>query len=326
MDIVSAILSGIIYDVLKAGVKLTYESVFGNFYGKDMNVNNTLYSDFIDQINKKEQLDEKEQTVNNLLNDEEVIATLGKELYNTNFAKRLDYVMYLMNQRKTYYNTPRINLEYLGEWLGYNSVNELKRYYINNEEPEYSFLEVIAERLGVDQSWMKHGEDLRPFKAVDTQDAGYADRLVEVKDEGEYIFVLKKCNTRREMVVAKRVDDIKYIVYRTHYVFHSQVGATGAHQLYSVYQFLEEVVKRRKKELHNVYIVDEEVFNGLTMGKYYPGIVSNYKDVDYQDILCNFIKLDATETVKNEYIKMYGREFVEAQQIVKHQMRTDITY
>ena len=62
------------------------------------------------------------------------------------------------------------------------------------------------------------------------------------------------------------------------------------------------------------------------MGKYYPGIVSNYKDVDYQDILCDFINLDAAETVRNEYIKMYGREFVEAQQIVRRQMRTDTTY
>lgn len=54
-----------------------------------------------------------------------------QELYNTEFAKRLDYIISLINQANTYGN--KINLESLAESLAFPSVNELKCYYIKPE-------------------------------------------------------------------------------------------------------------------------------------------------------------------------------------------------
>lgn len=104
-------------------------------------------------------LQEKEEIVNKRLGS----GTLAfeQELYNTEFAKRLDYIISLINQANTYGN--KINLESLAESLAFPSVNELKCYYIKNKEPDFVFIEKLADKLGVNVTWLKTGINATPF-------------------------------------------------------------------------------------------------------------------------------------------------------------------
>ena len=86
----------------------------------------------------------KKETIDELLNSEPMVSVFENELYNTDFAKRLDYIITLINQEKTY--NRKINIDFLAEWLGFSSVNELKCYYIGHTEPDFKFIEYVAIR------------------------------------------------------------------------------------------------------------------------------------------------------------------------------------
>lgn len=317
MDLVNSIVSSLVYDLIKTGARLTYQTVFGNFYGKEMKNRNPVYNEFLDEINEKKDLIEKEQTINNLLKSEKIIVTFEQELYNTAFAKRLDYVMYLMNQKQNLFYE-KINLEYLGEWLGFKSVNELKRYYLYNEEPDYSFIDNIAEKLGINKKWLKYGINAKPFQS-DLPYFNYAKEILQYEHDGDFIFAIKDCDTRQEILVIKRINEFKYVFFPKPIVFHSQVGATGASQLYSTYQFLKKISIERESDLHSVHFIPENVFNDLNEGKYYPGIIMNYSVQRNMNILYDFLDFAGEKSIEN-YKNWYGEEFVNAQRVIKQKI------
>ncbi|MDO4444907.1 MAG: hypothetical protein Q4C97_05145 [Bacillota bacterium] len=310
----STIISGIIYDLIKKGIELSYQRVFGDFWGNNMRLNDPIYGEFLDEINSKKTIIEKEKTVNKLLESEPMASTFEKNLYNTEFAKRLDYIISLINQEKTF--NRKVNLEFLAEWLDFQSVNVLKCYYIKNIEPDFQFIENIANKMGVNSVWLKTGINATPFQSsVSGED--YAERILKNEIEGKYIFAIKDCQRRREILVMKRINDIKYLVFQRPIVFHSDVGGTGRSQLCSTYRFLNELFREDSSCLNNVHFIPEEVFEKLIEGTVYPGIVNNYSVKQKSNILYDFIEINAIPTRREEYRDQYGDEFWESQEIVK---------
>ena len=260
--------------------------MFGGFWRNKMRLNYHIYEEFLDEINKKKTIMEKEETVNKLLKSEPIALTFEKDLYNTEFAKRLDYIISLINQEKTF--NRKINLDFLAEWLGFQSVNELKCYYIENIEPDFKFIESIANKIGVNSAWFKTGINATPFQSSTYED--YAEKILESEIEGEYIFAIKDCQRCRKILVMKRVNNIKYLVFQRPIVFHSDVGRTGMSRLCSTYRFLDELSKKDGTCLNNVYFIPEEVFEKLIEGTVYPGIVNNYSAKQKINILYDFLQ------------------------------------
>lgn len=287
--------------------------MFGGFWRNKMRLNYHIYEEFLDEINKKKTIMEKEETVNKLLKSEPIALTFEKDLYNTEFAKRLDYIISLINQEKTF--NRKINLDFLAEWLGFQSVNELKCYYIENIEPDFKFIESIANKIGVNSAWFKTGINATPFQSSTYED--YAEKILESEIEGGYIFAIKDCQRCRKILVMKRVNNIKYLVFQRPIVFHSDVGRTGMSRLCSTYRFLDELSKKDGTCLNNVYFIPEEVFEKLIEGTVYPGIVNNYSAKQKINILYDFIEINAIPTRREEYRIQYGDEFFESQEIVK---------
>lgn len=224
----NTIISGIIYDLLKKGMKLSYQEVFGRFFGEQMRFNASVYNEFLDEINQKRTLQEKEEIVNKRLGS----GTLAfeQELYNTEFAKRLDYIILLINQANAYGN--KINLEFLAESLAFPSVNELKCYYIKNKEPDFVFIEELADKLGVNATWLKTGINATPFlSTIRREDC--EQQLLKNEIEGKYTFVIKDFTQRPEILLLKRVNDIKYVLFQKPFVFNSNVGSAGSEELWS---------------------------------------------------------------------------------------------
>lgn len=85
---------------VKKGIELSYQRVFGNFWGNKMISHNTLYKEFLDEINQKKTIAEKEETIDELLNSEPMVSVFENELYNTDFAKRLVILLRLLIKKK----------------------------------------------------------------------------------------------------------------------------------------------------------------------------------------------------------------------------------
>mgnify|MGYP000168603604 CR=1 FL=1 len=51
--------------------------------------------------------------------------------------------------------------------------------------------------------------------------------------EGKYTFVIKDFTQRPEILLLKRVNDIKYVLFQKPFVFNSNVGSAGSEELWS---------------------------------------------------------------------------------------------
>lgn len=315
-SITNIILSGVIYDLLKEGTKLSFQNVFGkNFFGDKLEQDINLCEDFLQEIEEGNDLLEKKRNVQRMLSaDNEYTNIFDNALYNTNFAKRLDYIVYVINSSRTYER--KINIEYLGEFLGFSSANELMRYYKKSEEPTYEFCENVAEKLGVNPQWLKNGE---------IGDAMFKTRLPRIyhtediikrnsSDEFNYHFIIKK-SEKREIIIVRKFNEIKYEYYPCCVVFNTHIGNGGKSYLLSFYKFLKHI-DSRGNDITNVHIVPEELFDEILMGKAYCGVVQRYNPQGKASILDDFLDVYHRYFSGEDYEKWYGKDFIEIQKIV----------
>lgn len=109
-------------------------------YGFNNNYD-SLYYEFVNDINQIKDDNGKIQYVNQILSQgNKYIDAFGNDMYKTNFTKRLDHVLSIINESK--HSNKHINIEKLGEVLGLKSVNDIKVYY-TKEEPEHKFIELV---------------------------------------------------------------------------------------------------------------------------------------------------------------------------------------
>lgn len=319
-SITSIIISGVLYDLIKKGAVLTFQQVFGNFYGIRITQNMHIYNEFLDEINKEENLLNKEELIEEILTEKkQYIDIFERDLYNTNFAKRLDYVIHIMNQSRKYKS---INLEYLGEFLGFESVNELLKYYKYEEEPTYRFCEEIANKLGVNAEWLKNG-DMKGnvFKTCLPIIYDAEEFLKHRKtDEYEFHFVLNNDINKRNIIVVKKYNELKFEYYPHPIVFNSQVGAGGRGSLLSLYKFLKEIAINGN-EITNVHVVTEETFNKMLEGKKYCGIIEQYNTRELKFILDDFLDIHHNYPISTNYGEWYGEDFLKVQRIVEDELK-----
>lgn len=314
----STILSGIIYDIIKKGMKLSISNVFALYdvYKMDYSV----CEEFIDKINAIDDKSDRIEYTNELLREENKYTTMfEQQLYPTNFAKRLDYVLTLMNDCG--YWEEKINVEKLGEYLGFKSVNDLKQYYLKDIEPDYLFAENVAYKLGINAEWLKYGQG-EPFASSLRRIYNAMDILEvdEFKDISEFVFVMDDGKYRRDIGVIIRFDKFKYSYYPRSFTFHADVGAGGASELFSVYKFLKEL-NRKGKMPSGVYRVSEQEHIDFFTGKVYPGSVKKYKQNGCNFLLDDFIDLYRSDEHKEQYKRMYGETFTDSQDIIKFKLK-----
>lgn len=311
--VASAIISGIIYDCVKEGVGLTMDAVFKRNSGwTNSNIDERICKEFIDNVNDQDTDNLKIDYAERILHTQnKYTETFESQLYTTNFAKRLDYALMLIND--TDYCSPRYNVEKLGEYLGFPSVNDLKKYYTTTEEPTYDFAERLADKMGLNPSWIKSGEG-KPFESR-LRKLYNGNDLFEEKDYKqveEFLVCIKENSRERELILIKQIDELKYEYYPRAMVFYDTKGGAGRSELYSVYEMLVRLNRDRKLP-SEVYCLSNENFDKLIQGYIYPGGVKKYERK--QNMLEYFIDLDFSD--KERLKKWYGQLFVDAQQYVR---------
>ena len=311
----SSIIGGIIYDLVKKGVSLSVDNIFGNIYSFNNN-NDSVYYEFVEDINKIKDDSVKIRYVNQILNeDNKYTYAFEKDMYKTNFAKRLEYALNLINESE-YYNK-QLNIEKLGEMLGLKSVNEIKVFYTKEEEPDYNFIELVSKKLGLNVEWMKYGHGNIFESNLEYLHNAYEIRMLDsFKKSKEIMFVIKDVKYRKEIGIICKYDDFNYSYYPYKYPFHNHVGGGGSSQLLSLYKFLR-FLQDEWMLPPGAYKISEDKFNNLFTGNIYPGSVRKEPNSYQTFILDDFIALYNSEIKKEEYLDMYGEEFVGCQTIIK---------
>lgn len=259
------------YDLIKKGIALSVSEVCKNI--------NTIFNDYniieekINIINSKQTTIEKNEYVKSLENDSKYILTL-KKAYPTVFSSQIDYILFLMNNKYAN-NDIKFTLASICEFLNFSSVNELKKFYHQNEEPEFSFIESIAERLGVNPIWLKSNINFPYVRqcSFNPEEMLYFD-LSDIK---EAYFLTTDIKNDFVTVVLK-YNDYKYTYTSYQYPLNHSVGATGANDKKALKKFIDKIDTMNK--YGGFYSLPEDIYNKLLCGKEYPGVFLYYNHMN----------------------------------------------
>lgn len=304
-DFILSILSQVIGQLVTDKIEVNLSNVFSRFEGKGLRKNKQIYSNFLSEINSKGEVNKSD--INKLIKQPKYSPYFyDNYFYNTNFSKRLDYIMFLINRCNM-----EINREKLAEYLGFSSVNKINRYYLSNLEPTFEMETFIAKKLGIDPNWMKSQnnglEESHPFLLTTN-----LDEIFDTK--GKYFFAISQCD-RPYIQIIKKVDSYKYLTYFPYYPFFSEVGGGGKSQLLELLQVLERASRQEIGALQKVVYLTKKEFFDISDGKEYPGIVEKvFWQYGSQYILEDFVNPNILNELNCE--ELYGKEFVATRKLI----------
>lgn len=244
----------------------------------------------------------------------EKVSNLDKKTLNTNFARRLDMIIEMINIST--YESEHINLEIIGDMMGLESVNELNKYYYGQEEPPYDFIDKFCVIFGINKNWMKF-EKGAPYKNDLPIYYNPQELLNEVSDINDISFFTIEKLYRRELGVIAKKGIYNFQCYPKAYTFHSDVGAAGASELCSLYDFLKSLNQIGKMP-SGVYCVSEDEFYKLLKGDIYPGIIFKPDRNNFTYMLDDFIDLYGDNKKKDDYLRWYGQTFIDSQDKIRN--------
>lgn len=260
----------------------------------------------------------------NLAQDEgKIEATQNMYVENkSNFSKRLDELINIMNKSRESYEEP-ITVGYICEYLGYESENELRQYYVSTQEPNREFMESLAEQLGVNKKWLAKGAAV-PIFDVEERRNDLSDILREVPNSESMYIVIGKEGYGNCLLIILKYNDIKYICYKQSFIFYLSSGAGGQTQLMQVYDFFQKVSRMKNREGKAIYpslayFSSEEQWLKLKQGKIYPAEIRKIKE-HKPYIMEDFLDINNLYRAKEQYRIWYGREFVECQEYIRNRL------
>lgn len=312
-EIVIQLLVSMAANALTDGAKLSFRRLIPEY--AQQTINKDKVDELIHKLDSIENLSQKIEALSKMLRDDDILLQdLSSSLYKTEFAKRLDYIMMLMNKSR---KNSIVNVFTLGQYLGHDSANELLQYYKFDNEPDFSYSTLIANKLGVFPDWLISGRKA-PFLSIHDDIWSVNDLLCkpEFNDINEYIFFVKRCEDvrNRELGIIIKYNSIKYTYYPTILPFSSNVGATGAHRLRSLCVLMDKLTQNTTKE-YSAYYVDEGYFYDILEGKEYPGSITIKEKKLW--LVQDFAKSNHYYQNDDYYIEAYGEDFLEMLAICK---------
>ncbi|EGT5080852.1 TPA: hypothetical protein KO185_001806 [Clostridioides difficile] len=312
---INTIISGVIYDLIKKGAIIT-----GQIIKNNLNVqllDDTIYDEIANRINLLSYNDKNnlEKLNNAISNNKELSEFLSKNIvYKTEFAKRLDYVISLLNQENLHEN---VNLELLGEFLGFESVNQLKCYYNNYEEPAYKFIDNIAEKLGINKTWLKNGNGQLLYSSFNITDISINTfKDIKNKNPQSIIIALSNDNDSAKLGVILKINKFKY-EYSNYLYICSNPDHGGRNKIFDIYKLIQDFMLYMRP---NVYELSEADFNAVFLGKKYPGIIKR-KGKEKVLWLDDFLYINYPISQRLLFENEYGQYFVECQDAIRNKLQ-----
>lgn len=238
----------------------------------------------------------------------------------SNFAKRLDYVIEIMNQERMFCEEP-ITVGYICELMGEESENILRQYYVQKKEPAVKFAEEVAELIGVNKKWLAKGAEVAIFD-TDEQYDDLENILNEVMDAETMYIAIRDEGFGKYFLIIVKYNDIKYKCYKRKHIFFLSEGCGGRSQLINVYDFLRRLSKVRNKKRKEIYpsvayFPTAEEWEALQQGDMYPALIRSIKKYKSY-IMDDFLDIENVYRTEEQYQSWYGEEFVKCQKYIRN--------
>ena len=310
--IILNVLSNFITDFIKKCIKnnISSEKIAESFRTININELNIYIANYVDIYSK----DANEQN--------KAIQKIFDKDYKTNFARRLDVVIDLMNYNRNE-NATRVNLASLSNHLGYDSENALKKYYIYEIEPKYEEINRIANGLGVNYKWLS-GEltNDEPFRNTNFYSEplnGFRIRAQKFYNDypynkAEYFFAMKDLYNIPEIILVRKIDEFKYESCEEPCLLYDSTGNSGRYDLAATYRLLRKMKIDKKCDSDTVCFLDYKMFDNLKYGEIYPGSIKKYWKSEYNHLIDDFLEL--TDENINYCEKKYGNKIAGAMKIL----------
>lgn len=222
---------------------------------------------------------------------------------------------------------PDFGLEELAYILELNSVSELTMYINTNIEPNYQFLDKLAEKLFISKNWLKFsrgnifdGESIKIFWITDLYET-----LQKIEFENIYI-LLSDSKFQEILILIERKKYIYQKYYKTISV-HPNLGNEGKNILYKFYLFLKKIYSNEDFYLKiTEYLLPENIFKAIVCGNIYPGSI--FHERESTTYFCeDLLELNHKYFTNEQYLEMYGESFLKCQEIIlERKINSNLSY
>lgn len=236
------------------------------------------------------------------------------------FAKKMLSVFDSIN--KYIFSDELINIEKLSALLGFDSTNYLMKFFNTEKEPPFELMELIAEKLGLSENWLKYSQG-NPFDYKTIYAFYYMDIISFLKENKDLdIIFLVSDEVDSRVLIYVRYSLYKYQRFRIIYPIHPNVGATGQSQIFDFYKLCKELVNSDFYTRINAYKLRVEIFDAILLGKYFPGCYFKEKErITYfwEDLLdFNYKYFN-----KDKYEELYTKKFTDVQNIILNRLERE---
>ena len=238
------------------------------------------------------------------------------------FTKKLLEVFDLMNKYLS--NHEKINFDVLANLMHLTNSNYLLQYINKEKEPDFAFIEVVADTLGVNSDWLKFSQgNIFSFKSL------YAFNHLDIinylkKHPQAKIIILISEEVEAQVMILVYDNIYKYQRFQKIYPFHQFVGAQGKSDIFDFYKFAKFLNTNNDFYLNtDTYSIRKEIFDAILIGKCFPGAIWLEKShlshfwEDLLDLKYEFFK-------KDQYLEMYGSQFEQIQNIIINKLHKEI--
>lgn len=195
----------------------------------------------------------------------------------------------------------------------------LQNYLDGTQEPSFHFLETYGDELGICIDWLKYGEK-EPFYSPEETHlfaTDYLNRIKELSPVGVYFLRSEEGGSSG---IVLKISSFKFVYFPKIWSISSDVGSTGQGQLLAFYKLIKILQAECSYLLSSSFYCQERILNkedfwNLFCGKLYPGTVIEFRENPWWD---DFTDIYHTYAYAQDYEKMYGKEFIQAQKLIKH--------
>ena len=195
-------------------------------------------------------------------------------------------------------------------------VSDFESIILGCKEPSFSFSTQFARMFGINDCWLIEGIG-EPF-LTQTEDKIYPENYLEdIRNSGVYrICFVRATDEEGSTTIVLKINE--YYHERLDAVWHisDRIGGTGTEQLLSMYRLL--LTLNRDRAPYSGYALDKDTLWELVNGLIFPGQVLNGQNYSYWCF--DISDINNEHYSQEEYMAMYGRGFVLAQEIIRDRL------
>ena len=185
------------------------------------------------------------------------------------------------------------------------------------EEPTFEFLKLFCKTFRINYNWINEDKGY-PFDIKYDYESPI-DYLKDIKKlNPEKIYFIQNKSKTAETFIMLKFSDWYYMVGTKSWHMSNNVGATGKREIYDFYQLIKKLKDSKfSLKCQGIKLENREFYN-ILMGKSFPASCLTIENNNWWN---DFTDITHYYPISDKYQEMYGKSFIEAQNIVKSEIK-----